>query len=101
MKLDLNTPIWQLTVGEFIDLQKNALPPTSQTVQNIQHPTKRYVYGISGLAELFGCSKTTAGKWKAAGWLDTAIMQTGRKITIDAELALSLAGERLDFGFNK
>jgi len=101
MSLDLNTPMWQLTVREYMDLHNKIFPQTNQTVQNVQQPSKRYVYGLSGLAELFGCSKTTAGKWKAAGWLNTAITQTGRIITIDAELALALAASREQFGSNK
>ncbi len=52
---------------------------------------KRYVYGIAGICEIFGCSKPTAIRIKKSGRIDKAITQVGRKIVIDAELALQLA----------
>ena len=87
--VDKETPIWQLTVGEFIQLQEEVIRP--QTV--IAQPEKKYVYGIAGIAELFGCSKTTANAIKQSGKIDKAVIQIGRKITVDAELALSLVGK--------
>lgn len=51
---------------------------------------KRYVYGIAGICEIFRCSKATAIRIKKSGVLDKAITQVGRKIVIDAELALQL-----------
>lgn len=91
MNKDLNTPIWQLTVGEFLELQEKVESKKEVVVKNIDTEQKR-VYGIMGLANLLGCSKTTAGKLKASGKIDKAITQTGRIIVIDASLALQLAG---------
>lgn len=88
--VDKETPIWQLTVGEFIELQEEVIRP--QTV--ISQPEKKYVYGIAGIAELFGCSKTTANAIKQSGKIDKAIIQIGRKIAVDAELAMSLVGKK-------
>lgn len=88
--IDKETPIWQLTVGQFISLLNEVIRPQTVTAQ----PAKKYVHGITGIAELFGCSKTTANAIKQSGIIDKAIIQIGRKITIDAELALSLAGKR-------
>ena len=88
--VDKETPIWQLTVGEFIELQEEVIRP--QTV--ISLPEKKYVYGIAGIAELFGCSKTTANAIKQSGKIDKAVIQIGRKITVDAELAMSLVGKK-------
>ena len=88
--VDKETPIWQLTVGEFIELQEEVIRP--QTV--ISQPEKKYVYGIAGIADLFGCSKTTANAIKQSGKIDKAIIQIGRKITVDAELAMSLVGKK-------
>ena len=51
---------------------------------------KRYVYGISGIAELFGCSIPTASRIKRSGIIDDAITQVGRKIVVDANKALML-----------
>jgi len=54
---------------------------------------KRYVYGVQGIAETFGCSIPTANRIKASGVIDDAITQVGRKIIVDPELALKLAKE--------
>ena len=84
--LDLNKPLWQLTVGEFLELTNQT--PTV-TVDNM--PTeKRLVYGIAGIAQLFNCSMTTANRIKASGRINRAISQHGRIITVDADLALEL-----------
>jgi len=54
----------------------------------------QYVYGILGIAKLFGCSLPTANRIKKSGKIDKAITQIGRKIIVDAELALELAGKK-------
>ena len=54
---------------------------------------KRYVYGISGIAELFGCSIPTASRIKRSGIIDDAITQVGRKIVVDADKALLLVAD--------
>ena len=83
--MDANTPIWQLTVGQFRQL----LAESKQTpVQAPQEP--RYVYGLEGLAQLLGCSKRTAQNIKASGKIDKAIYQEGRTIIIDRKLAIEL-----------
>ena len=87
MRIDRNTPLWQLTVGEFLEVQKEALMP--QTV--IQQPEKKFVHGLEGIAQIFGCSRTTASEIKKSGLIDEAITQVGRTIVVDAELALQLA----------
>jgi len=88
--VDKATPIWQLTVGEFIELQQETIKP--HTI--IAAPEKRFVYGIAGIADLFSCSKTTANAIKQSGKIDRAIVQVGRKIAVDAELAMSLVGKK-------
>ena len=55
---------------------------------------KRYVYGLAGIARLFGCSLPTANRIKQSGKINRAITQVGRKIIVDAELALELAGRK-------
>lgn len=54
---------------------------------------KRYVYGVQGIAETFGCSIPTANRIKASGVIDDAITQVGRKIVVDPELAIQLVKE--------
>ena len=87
---DYNRPIWQLTIGEFVEIldarkQESSENPTQETVFN-----EKYVYGLSGLARILGCSKNHAGKLKSKGIFDEAIIQNGRKIIIDSEKALEL-----------
>lgn len=86
---DINRPIWQLTVGEFTELIQQTMQPSKVEISQ-QNAGRKYVYGISGIAEIFNCSKTTAGLIKKSGRIDKAISQVGRKITTDVELALEL-----------
>jgi hypothetical protein len=80
-----DTPIWQLTVGEFMDLLH-----TKKEVQvDVKDYTdSKYVFGISGIARLFGCSRATAQGYKKEKWMQPAISQNGRKIVVNSELAL-------------
>lgn len=88
----LARPLWMLTGEEFIFLllnKENMLEKPSVEVA----PEKHYEYGIEGLARVFGCSIPTANRIKKSGIIDEAISQIGRKIVVDAELALTLAKE--------
>jgi len=55
---------------------------------------KNYEYGIKGIQSIFNCCYATAHKIKSSGKIDKAITQVGRKIVIDKDLALSLAGQK-------
>ena len=88
-------PLWQMTGEEFLFLQQNG----SQSVKAelsapAVNPNKKYVYGLHGIAQLFGCSMPTANRIKKSGKIDRAITQIERKIIVDAELALELAGRK-------
>ena len=89
--IDGNTPIAMLTVGQLVDVLSSKLPTT---VIETQKEERKYVYGIAGIARLFNCSIPTANRIKASGKIDKAIKQLGRKIVIDAEFALELAGRK-------
>lgn len=52
-------------------------------------PSKRYVYGLKGICDLFGVAHSTAQKYKD-GILKDACYQSGRKIVVDVEKALVL-----------
>lgn len=80
---DINphTPLWQLTVGEFLEMQR-------QFYFNISK--NKYEYGLKGLARILGCSRTRASEIKKSGILDDAIYQNGKIIVIDREKALEL-----------
>jgi DNA invertase Pin-like site-specific DNA recombinase len=82
-----------MTGEEFLYLQKineNKKPE----IVSLNNSTKKHVYGIAGIARLFGCSIPTANRIKKSGKIDKAITQIGRKIIVDAELALELAGKK-------
>lgn len=88
-------PLWQMTGEEFLYLQQNAGPPPDRPPYVVApDPAKKYVYGIRGIASLFGCSLPTANRIKQSGRIDRAITQIGRKIIVDADLALELAGRK-------
>lgn len=86
-------PLFQLTAREFLDLQANhvneKITPKKQESSN----TKKYVYGIRGIAKLLHCSISTANRIKKSGKINEAIIQNGRLIIVDAELALKLIKE--------
>lgn len=85
------TPIWQLTIAEFRELIQEATNNKSQVLNTVYE--NEYVFGISGLAELMGTSKTTAQKIKSSGQLNKAITQVGRKIIINKKIALQILKE--------
>lgn len=85
--------IWQMTGEELVHLLHPENTKESPTISTIDSP-KKYVYGIAGIAKLFGCSMPTAHRIKKSGKIDQAITQIGRKIIVDAELALELAGRK-------
>lgn len=86
-------PLWQMTGEEFLYLQKTDGYKVAEPVP-INNSTKKHVYGIAGIARLFGCSVPTANRIKQSGKIDKAVTQIGRKIIVDAELALELAGRK-------
>lgn len=89
IKIDPNTRIIDLTVGELMELIE-AAQTEKTTPQAPTAPEKRFVYGIAGIAQVFNCSMTMANRIKASGRIDRAIMQNGRIIVVDADLALEL-----------
>lgn len=90
----LSKPVWQMTGEEFIFLSKHASRQTETQPQPITDTERKYVYGILGIAKLFWCSLPTANRIKKSGKIDKAITQIERKIIVDVELALELAGKK-------
>ena len=83
-----------MTGEEFIFLSKYASNQTEAQPQPVTDTERKYVYGILGIAKLFGGRLPTANRIKKSGKIDKAITQIGRKIIVDAELALELAGKK-------
>ena len=90
----LDKPVWQMTGEELLFLAQHGKTHDEGegTVKSSAKEQKHFVYG---LARLFGCSLPTANRIKQSGKIDRAITQIGRKIIIDAELALELAGRKV------
>lgn len=87
INIDTQTRLIDLTVGELMELL-DVVKTIPQEAPKL--PERRLVYGIAGIAQIFNCSITTANRIKASGRIDKAIMQSGRIIVVDAELALEL-----------
>ncbi len=91
----LGKPVWQMTGEELLFLARHGSQPSNMTTKaSPSNEQRRYVYGLSGIARLFGCSLPTANRIKQSGKIDRAITQVGRKIIVDADLALELAGRK-------
>ncbi|MDR2040600.1 MAG: DUF3853 family protein [Bacteroidales bacterium] len=81
-----------LTVGQLKHIFGQQF--VSNPVQSNPDKEKRYVYDIGGIARLFNCSSPTANRIKKSGKINAAIKLIGRKIIVDAGLALELAGRK-------
>ena len=91
----LQTPVCMMT-GEQLAFLVSNLPllnkQGNKASSDEESPKpRRLVYGIQGIADTFGCSIPTANRIKRSGVIDDAITQVGRKIVVDADLALELA----------
>lgn len=76
-----DTPIAMLTVGQLKEVLFGS---------DTKDKTKNYVHGIAGIQSIFNCSRATANRIKSSGKINAAINQVGRKIMIDADLAIQL-----------
>lgn len=91
MNYDIKSkPIVMMTGEDIIHLVEQAVGKIMSQPQK----EKRFVYGLTGISELFQCSLSTAARLKRSKILAPAITQVGRKIIVDAELALSLVSSR-------
>lgn len=89
----LEKPLWQFTGKDHAYMMKHILMESFSEGETEPSNQKRYVQGIMGIANLFGCSKSTAQRIKKSGIIDDAITQVNRKILVDADLALRLVKE--------
>lgn len=58
-----------------------------------EQKTARYVYGLQGIRDIFGCSHATAQRYKNT-FLKDAIIQNDRKIVIDVDKAMRFFAQR-------
>lgn len=90
-----------MTRSEFIEMMKECFPSndalrSADQACNPDLPAvpKHYVYGLQGLADLLGCSKSQAARIKQSGVIDPAISQFKKTIIVDADLAVDLLSVR-------
>lgn len=81
-----------LTVAQFQTLVASCLAENHEQAEMPPIPIKRYVYGLKGICDLFGCAHSTAQHLKN-NVIAEAVSQNGRKIMVDVELALKLFQE--------
>ena len=61
-----------------------------------QKPKEEHnVYGIAGIAQIFGCSIPTASRIKKSGIINDAITQVGRKIVVNAVDKITLKSAKI------
>lgn len=86
--------VWQMTGDELLQLIYLGLSESkfSRNKENSKtNPQEQnYVYGLKGIAKLFGCSVSSAQRLKKSGKIDDAIIQDGRKIIVEVDKVLEL-----------
>ena len=90
MSVQDTTMLSELTVA---DLKKIFREFQSEKTEEVHTPTGRLVHGLRGIQQLFGCSHKSAQYYKDHV-IREAVSQNGRKIVVDADLALKLFNER-------
>ena len=93
---DGGTSLSSLTIREFFELLDQHLKNADNSSrQQPDFPAShgRLVYGIKGIEDLFHVSHRTAQYYKD-NIIGEAVKQNGRKIVVDADLALKLFNER-------
>ena len=84
----LEKPLWQFTGKDHEYMLKHVFMESLSVDGNSQPSNKKYVQGINGIANLFGCSKSTAQRIKNSGVINDAITQVQRKILVDTIFGL-------------
>ena len=82
-----------VTLAEFIEALREGIGLSafsSEVELTASSHSKHYIYGMKELANLLGCSVSTAHRIKKSGVINEAIAQNGKVIVIDADLAIDL-----------
>ena len=85
------TRLIDLTVAQLAEVIDQAVKASMQR-NSAPKNELQLVYGIKGIADLFGVSERQARSIKRSGVISRAIRQQGRTIVTDATLALQLFG---------
>ena len=65
--IDPKTPVWQLTVGEFMELMENATPANRIEIPS---PENDEFLNSNQAVELLGISLSTLHRWKKCGYIE-------------------------------
>lgn len=93
LRYDDSMPMGVMTIGDLRELITEILDSRHSVEQESHSKNRRLVYGLRGIQELFKVSHKTAQQYKD-GILKPAVKQNGRKIVVDADLALELFERR-------
>lgn len=86
----------QERIEKKLDALIDAVLNLSDKIEQSKPKVPSYVYGIKGIAQLFGCSTATAQRIKSSGVIDAAITQRKRRIIVDAPTALTLFDDSMN-----
>lgn len=98
-KPDLDTPLWQVTWGQFIEYVEGK-KSEPQEDKNIPSQDEKYIRGLKSLAKLLGISHHHAWRLKNEGVFDDAIKQRGRTILINKSKVIELFTDK-EYEHNK
>lgn len=90
--IEKNKPISILTAEELMEVLETVLRKFMNTANSMDSLPQNRVYGIHGIEKLFNVSHKTAQHYKDT-FLKPAVMQNGRKIVVDADMAMKLFKE--------
>jgi len=90
--IDMNKPISILTTAELMEILETVLRRSPEPAASEDTLPQNRVYGIKGIEGLFNVSHKTAQHYKDT-FLKPAVMQNGRKIVVDADMAMKLFKE--------
>lgn len=63
----LGKPVWQMTGEELLFLAQHGNISTSRESAKASSKEEKRLYGLAGIARLFGCSLPTANRIKQSG----------------------------------
>lgn len=92
--INQDTRIIDLTVAQLAEVIDRAVEESLKRRQPTETNLPRLVYGIKGIAQIFGVSERQARYIKSSGVINKAIRQQGRTIITDADMALKLFGKK-------
>ena len=86
-------PVIIVSPKDLEALVKNAVEKALEARDRREEEASEQVFGLKGIADLFGCSKTTAFEYKQT-FLAPAVKQVGQKIVTDVKEAKRLFAQR-------